>query len=115
MPGGETNKVPHDRNQVSLCTDEIGYWCDKFHCKERMLKAAVSRIRSSAAVDVEREIQRVYALVTRASGAADLAHIAIAAIEGDDNAVRLLEQRFNVVPITKTQAPERDSGRSWER
>ena len=82
MLGGETSGIPE---QVSLCPDKRLFWCDKFGCKEEMLKSAVNRVGQSP-FSVEQEIQRVNA---RAKEIEDLADAMQAKSVSDEDVCRI--------------------------
>lgn len=49
MPDNPTIKRPLDSSRINLNQPyEVNYWCNKFHCTEATLIAAVSAVGTSA-------------------------------------------------------------------
>jgi hypothetical protein len=57
MADNKTNRGPRDRDRVNVNEDyEVRYWCQKYHCTEEELKAAVQKV-GVMATDVEAELK----------------------------------------------------------
>lgn len=45
MPDNLKRRVPEDPTKININQKwEIEYWCDRFHCSERMLREAVRAV-----------------------------------------------------------------------